>query len=252
MKTIKETLVWLGLIFAVCSPWAASGAEWLTDTKTALDKARSEDKTVMLDFTGSDWCGWCMKLKSEVFDQAEFGAFAKDNLVLVEVDFPRHKNQSAEEKQANERLAQHYGVNGYPTIVVLNSMGQEIGRTGYHEGGPKAFIEDLKRMPGMHVNNRASNSRRASDDAPTSKHAPEFVPVGPGVQTHYGELALKAISGSANRRAALINNETFFVGDTAKVRVNDTKVEVTCREIREDSVLVIVDGKSVELKLGHH
>ena len=65
--------------------------QWLTDTKTALEKARQENKAVLLDFTGSDWCGWCMKLKSEVFDQPEFAQFAQANLVLVEVDFPKRK-----------------------------------------------------------------------------------------------------------------------------------------------------------------
>ena len=245
MKTFRGTLVWLGLIFAVGSPCAVSGAEWMTDANAALADARRQDKAVLLDFTGSDWCGWCMKLKREVFDQAEFAAFAQANLILVEVDFPRRKSQSTEEKEANQQLAQRYGIRGYPTIVVLNSSGQEIGRTGYHPGGPKVFIADLEHMPGMHADKSAAN------DAPARK-PPEFTPIPPGVPTHYGELALKAISGPADRRMALINNELFLAGETAKVKVKNTKVEVTCQEVREDSVLITVDGKSVELRLGNH
>src|ERR1017187_4807538 len=68
--------------------------EWLTDVPAALARAKAENKTVLLDFTGSDWCGWCMRLKAEVFDQPEFSTYAHANLILVELDFPHHKTQS--------------------------------------------------------------------------------------------------------------------------------------------------------------
>src|SRR5215467_1836959 len=101
---------------------------------------------VMLDFTGSDWCGWCIKLHKEVFSQPEFAKYANENLVLVEVDFPHAKKQSEELKKANQALQEKYNVDGYPTIVVLNSAGEKIGETGYVEGGPKAFIAELEKI----------------------------------------------------------------------------------------------------------
>src|SRR5438445_7310648 len=107
-----------------------AGAEeltWLTDVPKAVAKAKEEKKLVMLDFTGSDWCGWCIKLHKEVFSKPEFAEYAKKNLVLVEVDFPRAKKQSAELKKANESLQGKYNVRGYPTIVVLDAEGKQVG-----------------------------------------------------------------------------------------------------------------------------
>ena len=105
---------------------------------------RSENKIVLMDFTGSDWCGWCIKFNKEVLSTPEFAAYAAKNLVLVEVDFPHKKEQSAELKKANKALGTEFGVDGYPTFVVLNKAGKEVGRqVGYAEGGPKAFIAKL-------------------------------------------------------------------------------------------------------------
>ena len=125
------------------------GAEeltWLTDVPKAVAKAKEEKKLVMLDFTGSDWCGWCIKLHKEVFSKPEFAEYAKKNLVLVEVDFPRAKKQSAELKKANEELQAKYKIEGYPTIIVLNGEGKKVGVTGYVEGGPKAWLAELDKQ----------------------------------------------------------------------------------------------------------
>jgi len=127
---------------------SASAAElpWMTDLPKAQAQAKTDKKLVMLDFTGSDWCGWCIKLNKEVFSTPEFAEYAKKNLVLVEVDFPRAKKQSAEEKKANEGLQQKYKIEGYPTIIVLNSEGKQVGQLGYMPGGPKAFIAELDKL----------------------------------------------------------------------------------------------------------
>src|SRR5881394_792106 len=133
----------VGLIAALALLRAgAEDLQWLTDVPKAQAKAKAEKKMVLLDFTGSDWCGWCIKLNKEVFSKAEFAKYAQDNLVLVEVDFPQKKKQSEELKKANDALSQKYKIDGYPTIVVLDSAGEKIGDTGYVEGGPKAFIAE--------------------------------------------------------------------------------------------------------------
>ena len=124
----------------------AAESDWLTDLPQAQAKAKEENKLVMLDFTGSDWCGWCIKLNKEVFSQPEFADYAKKNLVLVEVDFPRSKPQSAALKKANAALQDKYKIEGYPTIIVLNSAGKKVGELGYQPGGPKPFIAELDKL----------------------------------------------------------------------------------------------------------
>src|SRR5438067_504175 len=126
-----------------------AGAEepkWLTDVPKAVAQAKAEKKLVMLDFTGSDWCGWCIKLNKEVFSQPEFADYAKKNLVLVEVDFPHSKQQSDALKEANQNLQQKYHVEGYPTIIVLDGEGKKVGELNYEPGGPKAFIAALEKL----------------------------------------------------------------------------------------------------------
>ncbi|HEY2614873.1 MAG TPA: thioredoxin family protein [Chthoniobacterales bacterium] len=119
---------------------------WLTNFEEGKRAAKAANKLVLLDFTGSDWCGWCIRLDREVFSQSQFKEYAKKNLVLVELDFPRMKPTPAEMREQNERLAMKYQIQGFPTIVVLNGDGQLVGELGYMEGGPEAFIAQLEKM----------------------------------------------------------------------------------------------------------
>ena len=126
----------------------AAELNWGTDAPAAQAQAKADKKIVLLNFTGSDWCGWCMELDKEVFSTPEFAKFAKDNVVLVKVDFPRHKQLSSEQKAANQALQTKYSIQGYPTIIVLNGEGKKIGELGYMEGGPTAFIAELNKLKG--------------------------------------------------------------------------------------------------------
>ena len=125
---------------------AAAELNWMTDLPKAQAQAKKENKLVVMDFTGSDWCPWCIKLNREVFSTPEFTSYASKNLVMVEVDFPRAKPQSADLKKANAALQEKYHVDGYPTVVVLNSEGKKIGDLGYEPGGPKPFIAKLEEL----------------------------------------------------------------------------------------------------------
>jgi protein disulfide-isomerase len=116
-------------------------AAWLTNYEAVRARAKKERKPILADFTGSDWCGWCIKLKKEVFDTPEFREWAKENVVLLEVDFPRGKAQSEELKRQNKELAAKFGIRGYPTVLFLDARGQVLGRSGYMEGGPAAWIK---------------------------------------------------------------------------------------------------------------
>ena len=125
----------------------ASDSTWSTDFSRSLDQARADGKTVLLDFTGSDWCPWCIKFDHEVLETAQFASYAQSKLELVLVDFPRTKPQDDALKQANRALADRYHVTGYPTFVLVNYAGNELGRqVGFHEGGPGAFIAELDKF----------------------------------------------------------------------------------------------------------
>ncbi|MFN0069757.1 MAG: thioredoxin family protein [Limisphaerales bacterium] len=123
----------------------ASEAAWLTSLPDALATAKKEDKVVLIDFTGSDWCGWCIKMKKDSLDRKEFTEWAAKHAVLVEIDFPDKKKQSDDLKKANEALKKKYDIEGFPTYVLLDATGKEIGRqVGYLEGGPAAFIKKIE------------------------------------------------------------------------------------------------------------
>jgi thioredoxin-related protein len=116
--------------------------QWETNYSAALGQAAEQNKMVLLDFTGSDWCGWCVKLQKDTFSKPEFQKFAAESLVLVELDFPRGKQQGEELKRQNEELAEKFGVQGFPTLVLLDPQGKEAARNvGYLAGGPEAFIQ---------------------------------------------------------------------------------------------------------------
>jgi len=124
-----------------------SALPWSTDLSKALEQAKAENKIVLLDFTGSDWCVWCMKFDNDVLSQPEFASYAKKNLVMVMLDFPNTKPQSDSVKKTNKDLQEKFKVDGFPTYVALTPDGKEIGRqVGYLAGGPQAFIAELEKF----------------------------------------------------------------------------------------------------------
>jgi thioredoxin-related protein len=95
-------------------------------------------------FSGSDWCGWCKKLDREVWAQPAFKDYAKDNVVLFLADFPRSKELDAKTAEQNKDLATTYSVEGFPTVLLVDSKGKELARTGYKPGGAEKYVEHLK------------------------------------------------------------------------------------------------------------
>lgn len=133
------------LCLAVGSVVSASDG-WLTDFTKAKAEAKMSKKIILADFAGSDWCGWCMRLDREVLSTPEFKKFAKKNLILLLVDFPRKKPQSSTIKKQNNELSAKYGVRGFPTVLLLDYNGKVIARTGYQRGGSAAYIAHLKQL----------------------------------------------------------------------------------------------------------
>ena len=121
-----------------------SEAKWLTDFAAAKAQAKKENKHILIDFSGSDWCHWCVKLDDEVFSKKEFVEYADKNLVLVLADFPRNGNQSEALKKQNQELNNTYKVRGFPTVIILDSKGKKVSQLGYQPGGPEAYIKTLK------------------------------------------------------------------------------------------------------------
>ncbi|MEO0475154.1 MAG: thioredoxin family protein [Planctomycetota bacterium] len=129
------------------APALAGGEGWTHDYEAAKTQASDEGKDMLLDFTGSDWCGWCIKLVDEVFSKDEFKGYADKNLVLVEIDFPRDKSKLTEATIAqNNKLKDEFGIRGYPTIILADSKGRPYAKTGYQRGGPENYVAHLTEL----------------------------------------------------------------------------------------------------------
>jgi len=137
-------------LFGAASAHAES--PWSTDYKKAQEQAKTSHKLLLLNFTGSDWCGYCFQLDRAILNRPEFKDYANKNLVLEEVDFPRRGGprwtaQSIDLKKQNQQLAEQYQVEGFPTLVVLNGDGKTIWRyDGYYPGGIAAFLAELDKV----------------------------------------------------------------------------------------------------------
>lgn len=139
----RRFLAVVALCLSVASLAAADG--WLTDLDEAKKVALAEKKAILVDFTGSDWCSWCIRLKKEVFDQPEF-AMASKKFVLVELDFPQKKKLAPEAKAKNDALAKKFNIEGFPTIMLLDAQGEPFAQTGYQAGGPAKYLEHLAEL----------------------------------------------------------------------------------------------------------
>jgi len=136
-------LVVITFLMIFCIP-----TEWLTDVALAKETATRENKMILLNFSGSDWCAPCIKMKRDVFESEVFKQYAEENLVLLRADFPRlKKNQPAKEQvQHNEALAEKYNSQGkFPFTVLLDASGTVIKAwDGYSNQTPDDFVKELQ------------------------------------------------------------------------------------------------------------
>ena len=131
---------------AVATEGAQPGV-WTMDYDAAKKLAAEKDLPLFLNFTGSDWCGWCKLMDKQVFSKPEWQTYAKENLVLVWVDFPQNKKLVPEQfVKQNEALGKKFGVQGYPTYIVLNSDAESLlGELGAsRDATPEKFMAKLK------------------------------------------------------------------------------------------------------------
>ena len=149
---MKKLILLLFTIVSFTSFSQLIEGNWLNTEKPEMNKAielsQKTNKPIMLFFTGSDWCGWCKKLVKEVYKTSEFNTWARKNVVLVEVDFPRRNKLSSELTAQNNSLKQIFQPRGYPTVYFAkpvkgadgNVQFKTLGQTGYVAGGPTKWI----------------------------------------------------------------------------------------------------------------
>ncbi|MGE9267176.1 MAG: thioredoxin family protein [Verrucomicrobiales bacterium] len=137
MNPIRNTFLILSLLL-LAAPLAS--AQWMADFDAAKKKAAAENKALLVEFTGSDWCPPCIALQREVFSKKEFTDKASQDFVLVKVDFPKKKPLSPELQKKNEALAKKYGIQGFPTILFMTPKGRVFKQAGYQPGGVKPYL----------------------------------------------------------------------------------------------------------------
>ena len=132
-----------GLLLALlisCAPRTGRAIEWRTDLPAAAADARQQLKVLLLNFSGSDWCGWCQRLDAEVFSTDAFKAYADAHLVPVLLDFPSQSPLAPDIQARNERMAQYFQISGFPSLLLFSPDGELLARLGYQPGGPDAYV----------------------------------------------------------------------------------------------------------------
>ena len=146
---MKKLFTLFLLMFTLTIHSQTSTSNWYTDISLASEAAVTENKPMLILFTGSDWCSYCIRLQREVFNRESFTTWSKKNVILVEIDFPRYKEQPDSIVQQNKLLQEQFGIQGYPTVwfVSVNKIDDTIvtkplGQSGYIPGGPQSWIDN--------------------------------------------------------------------------------------------------------------
>mgnify|MGYP001544232356 CR=1 FL=1 len=250
---VKRTVVFLTLLVLFSQSLSASEMPWLLDLDEALAKAKEVDKPVLVDFSGSDWCIWCIRLDKEVFAQAEFIEWAKDHVVPCLLDFPRKERKdtvSAEQQKKNKEAFEKFGVRGYPTVLLLAPDGTVIARTGYRRGGPKPYIKHLERLilfcKACHSRKKriekAEGFAKAKLGASLLKHCPEGAASGliPIAKAIFAEDEENETGLRPHAAYILINDETKHAKE-AEDYLATTKPPTSKKD--KDYYLSLVEGR---------
>ena len=142
---MRSTLLTLAFTALAAAPAVASGDDWYADYDEALAVAKEQQKDLLVDFTGSDWCVWCHRLDDEVFGVEGFMEGVQDKYVLVKLDFPNDQaiKDAVPNPERNNELMERWGVRGFPTVLAVDTESRPFAKTGYMQGGPDAWLTDL-------------------------------------------------------------------------------------------------------------
>lgn len=226
-----KKLLYTSLVMAMTATFAhaATGENWMTDFEAAKKKAAEENKDLLVDFTGSDWCGWCIKLDKEVFSEDVFKKGVDDKFVLVSLDYPRDKSKMSDELQKqNEELQKKFQIQGFPTILLMDAEGKPYARTGYQAGGPEKYLTHLDDLRNMRTKRDESFAKAAKLEGVEKAKAlvaaldtvpDEYKGQYEEVMTEIIALDPKDVTGFAakeNRKKALmeLQQETMMVAQT--------------------------------------
>ena len=149
---MKKLIILSFALLSLNSFSQSKNLDWHVDMNKAIELSEKTNRPIMMFFTGSDWCGWCIKLVKEVFDKPEFAKWSK-KVILVELDFPKKTKLSKKISNQNRELAQLFQVGGYPTIwfvkPIIDNEGkvtfEKIGRSGYVRG-VNSWINESNRI----------------------------------------------------------------------------------------------------------
>ena len=145
-NTMKKLLFILFTVFSISCQMNTNSSEesekiWLTDVSQAIEQSKVSGKPIFAFFTGKEWCSWCKKLERQVLSKEEFINYAKENLVLLELDFPRGR-RNLPQKQIE--LARKFNIKGYPTVILMDSSTNKIAKTGYEAMSPEQYVDHVK------------------------------------------------------------------------------------------------------------
>lgn len=174
---MKKKIVLLFFLLGLTTTQAQETLTWHTNLDKAIAISNEESKPIFMFFTGSDWCGWCIRLQKEVFKTPEFEAWAKEKVVLLELDFPRRTIQSDELRIQNGNLQQFFQVAGYPSIWITKALTidgktsfEKIGITGYLAGGPKPWLANADTILANFVPNEKLEIKKTTKKKTAAKN----------------------------------------------------------------------------------
>ena len=150
-------------------PMEDPGSQWIQDISIARAKAAYFGKDILMDFTGSDWCGYCIRLENQVFSKAAFKEKASQSFVFVKLDFPRRKKLPAHIVAQNKRLdaeySAKYGLRGYPTLYLATAEGTPYGTAGYVPVTAKEYADGLVKMHQDNLKTRQQATTQEEEDS---------------------------------------------------------------------------------------
>ncbi|MCF7837461.1 MAG: thioredoxin family protein [Candidatus Marinimicrobia bacterium] len=235
-------VLWVVVVGVLALPVMAA-KQWETDFEKAQAMAKASNRYLLLDFSGSDWCGWCIKLEEEVFSKKEFKKYADDHLVCVLIDFPRRKALKKNLQEQNEMLAKKFGIRGYPSVIILSPDGEKVGRTGYQAGGAENYVTHLKGIIDPHREQNNVPEPAAVAAGPGRQPVRGLVPQGLPANLARDETrelrTWKTKSGSSTRAALLEERPPFMI-----LRQDDgTELRVSKHSLCEEDLQYIADLK---------
>ena len=147
-NTMKKLLFIIFTVFSISCQINTNSSEelekiWLTDVSQAIEQSKVSGKPILTFFTGKEWCSWCKKLERQVLSKDGFINYAKENLVLLELDFPRGR-RNLPQKQIE--LARKFNIKGYPTVILMDSSTNKIAKTGYEALSPEQYVDHVKAL----------------------------------------------------------------------------------------------------------